>query len=196
MLEKNCALNFNQYCLSFLSGVDKIWVAYTKDSTFIFENNIIIDIFTQDWYNINFSNCRITTNLISSLEETVLDLEVPYIDLENKNQLKKLKDNDYSFLILTKNGEAFFLNSTKNTQFIQQYTGNGFILKHISNKNKSIYQVSNNYILYIEGKLPIPPSTQPPSENCQDYYEDIALVSLQPNALSINCIVEDYNGWN
>jgi hypothetical protein len=192
MLDKSCALNFVQYCKYFNSGIEKLWIGYTKNASFNFENNIIVDIYPTDWYNIKFTNARITSTLSFSFEETVLDLEVAYIDLTNKIELSNLKEKEYSFLVLTKNNEAFFIDSTKNTQFIQQYTANGFVIKQLSQKPKSIYQVSNNYILYIEGKLPIPPSV---IQNCEEFYDDLALTSIQPDVLTITCLVQDYDGW-
>jgi hypothetical protein len=193
MLDKSCGLNLIQNCNYFSSGIDKLFVAYTKDSTFIIDNNIIVDIISVNWYNIKFSNAKIASNIANGLEETVLDFEVPYIDLTNKKVLKKLKEAEYSFLILTKNNELFLLDSAKNTQFIQQYTGNGFIIKEISTKNKSIYQVAFNYYLYLTNNLPIQP--RPPIDDCEEYYDDLALSSTQPNALSVTCLVEDYDGW-
>jgi hypothetical protein len=190
MINQSCGLNFLQYCKYFNSGIQKLWVAYTKNATFVYDNNIITDIFPLSWYEIKFSNAKISSNIANKTEETVLDLEVPYIDSNNKKVLKKLKQLEYSFLILTKNNEVFLLDSARNTQFIQQYTGNGFIIKEISIKNKSIYQVSFNYLLYLDGKLPIPPF-----DDCPIYSDDLALSSTQGPALDVQCIVGGYQGW-
>ena len=194
MIKKSCGFNFIQNCKYFNSGIDKLFIGDTSNVNFIYNNNIIVDMFPMTWFNIKFSNAKISSNFINGLEETVLDFEVPYIDLINKNELKKIKEKKYSFLILTKNNELYLLDSATNTQFIQQYTGNGFIIREISTKDKSIYQVDYNYYLYITNNLPIQP--QPPIDDCSQYYDDLALSSTQPNALSVTCLIEDYDGWN
>jgi hypothetical protein len=192
-LKKTCSLNLVQLCQFYLSGIQELWIGDTKDANYIIEDNKITDIFPMTWHRINFSNAKITSNLSNGIEESVLDFEVPYIDFINKNQLSTLKNTEYSFLIETKNGEVFLLNLATNTQFIEQYTGNGFILKFNSAKNKSIYQVDYNYYLYLTNNLPILPI--PPIDDCSEYYDDLALTSTQPNALSVTCLVEDYDGW-
>jgi hypothetical protein len=192
-LKKTCSLNLVQLCQFYLSGIQELWIGDTKDANYIIEDNKIIDIYPMTWHRIKFSNAKITSNLSNGIEESVLDFEVPYIDFINKNQLSTLKNTEYSFLIETKNGEVFLLNLATNTQFIEQYTGNGFILKFNSAKNKSIYQVDYNYYLYITNNLPILPI--PPIDDCSEYYDDLALTSTQPNALSVTCLVEDYDGW-
>jgi hypothetical protein len=193
LITKTCGLNLVQLCQFYLSGIKELYVGYSKDANFIINNNIITDIFPMSWYKIRFSNAKISSNLSNSIEQSVLDFEVPYIDYLNKIELSKLKDNEYSFLIVTRNNEVYFLDSSTNTQFIEQYTGNGFIIKQLSTKNKSIYQVDFNYYLYITNNLPITP--RPPIDDCSQYYNDLALSSIQPNALSVTCLVEDYDGW-
>lgn len=193
LINKSCGLNLIQLCNFYNSGIDKLFVGDTSNANFIVNNNIIVDIISVNWYNIKFSNAKITSNIANGLEETILDFEVPYIDLTNKIELKKIKERKYSFLILTKNNELYLLDSATNTQFIQQYTGNGFIIREISTKDKSIYQVDYNYYLYLTNNLPIQP--KPPIDDCTQYYDDLALSSTQANALSITCLVEDYDGW-
>lgn len=193
LITKTCGLNLVQLCQFYLSGIKELYVGYSKNADFIINDNIITDIFPMSWYQIKFSNAKISSNLSNSIEQSVLDFEVPYIDYLNKIELSKLKNNEYSFLILTKNNEVYFLDSSTNTQFTEQYTGNGFIIKQISTKNKSIYQVDFNYYLYTTNNLPIP--RFPPINECAEYYDDLALSSTQPNALSIECLVEDYDGW-
>ena len=190
LITKTCGLNLVQLCQFYLSGIKELWVGYSKNSNFIFNDNIISDIYPIAWYDIKFSNAKISSNLSNGIEESVLDIEVPYIDFANKNQLKKLRDAEYSFLILTKNNEVYFFDSAKNTQFIEQYTGNGFIIKEISSKNKSIYQVDYNYYLNFTNQLPIPPF-----DDCPIYSDDLALTSTQGPALDVQCYVAGYNGW-
>jgi len=193
LISKTCGLNLVQLCQFYLSGIKELYVGYSKNSDIIINNNIITDIYPMSWYQIRFSNAKISSNLSSGIEQSVLDFEVPYIDYLNKIELSKLKDNEYSFLIVTRNNEVYFLDSSTNTQFIEQYTGNGFIIKQLSTKNKSIYQVDYFYYLYITNNLPIP--IFPPINECAEYYDDLALSSIQANALTITCIVEDYDGW-
>jgi len=193
LITKTCGLNLVQLCQFYLSGIKELYVGYSKNADIIINNNIITDIYPMSWYKIRFSNAKISSNLSNSIEQSVLDFEVPYIDYLNKIELSKLKDTEYSFLIVTKNNEVYFLDSSTNTQFIEQYTGNGFIIKQLSTKNKSIYQVDYFYYLYITNNLPIP--IFPPINECAEYYDDLALSSIQPNALSVTCIVEDYDGW-
>lgn len=188
LITKTCGLNLVQLCKFYLSGIQELYVGYSKNANIVIDNNIITDIYPMSWYKIRFSNAKISSNLSNSIEQSVLDFEVPYIDYLNKIELSKLKNNEYSFLILTKNNELYFLDSSTNTQFTEQYTGNGFIIKQLSTKNKSIYQVDYLYYLYITDNLPIP-------NYCSVYYGDLALTSTQPNALTIECIVQNYNGW-
>lgn len=193
LITKTCGLNLVQLCQFYLSGIKELYVGYSKNADFIINDNIITDVFPMSWYQIRFSNAKISSNLSNSIEQSVLDFEVPYIDYLNKIELSKLKNNEYSFLIVTKNNEVYFLDSSTNTQFTEQYTGNGFIIKQLSTKNKSIYQVDFNYYLYITNNLPIQPI--PIIDDCLQYYDDLALTSTQPNALSVTCLVEDYDGW-
>ena len=190
--KRTCNLNLIKTCNFFLSGVEKLYVAYSKDSQFILQDNIIVDdILDISWYNIAFSNCKINQNIKDNREEVIMELNVPYIDFINKQELIKLAKNYYSFLIVTKNQEVYFLENLLNSQFVETYNPNGFEIKEISTQTKSLFQVNYNYYLSLIGRLPI----VPPSEECSLYYNDFALTSIQANALTIQCLVEDYSGW-
>ena len=189
-LIKTCSLNLIQTCQFLLAGISELYVGYSKNSDFTFFGNIITDITPISWNKIKFSNAKISLNLVNGLEELVLDFDVPYIDSNNGIQLKKLQDVEYSFLILTKNKQLFFLDSLKNTQLIRQYGANGFVIKEITTKNKSLYEVDYNYYLYLTNQLPIPPF-----DDCVLYSNDLALSSTQGPALVVQCSVDGYNGW-
>jgi hypothetical protein len=189
-LTNNCNFNLINSCNYILSGIKELYVTSARNPVFIMDNNIIIDILNVEWNRISFANCKVTQAINNGIEEVVMDLEVPYIDFTNKIELKKLADTYYSFLILTKNNEVFFIHDLINSQFVEQYNPNGFTIKEISTAIKSLFQVDYFYYLYIINNLPIPPFN-----DCALFYNDFALSSTQPNALTITCLVEDYDGW-
>jgi len=189
-LTNNCNFNLINSCNYILSGIKELYVTSARNPVFIINDNVIVDILNVEWNKIAFADCKITQAIKNGIEEVVMDLDVPYIDFTNKIELKKLAETYYSFLILTKNNEVFFIHDLVNSQFVEQYNPNGFSIKEISTAIKSLFQVDYLYYLYITNNLPIPPF-----DDCALYYGDLALSSTQPNALSITCLVEDYNGW-
>jgi hypothetical protein len=189
-LTNNCNFNLIKSCIYILSGIKELYVTSARNPVFIMNDNIIIDILNVEWNRIAFSNCKVTQTINNGVEEVVMDLEVPYIDFTNKIELKKLAQTYYSFLIVTKNNEVFFIQDLVNSQFVEQYNPNGFSIKEISTAIKSLFQVDYLYYQYIINALPIEPSN-----DCPLYYGDLALTSTQPNALTITCLVEDYDGW-
>lgn len=189
-LTNNCNFNLIKSCIYILSGIKELYVTSARNPVFIMDNNIIIDILNAEWNRINFGDCKVTQSIKNGIEEVVMDLDVPYIDFTNKIELKKLAQTYYSFLILTKNNEVFFIQDLVNSQFVEQYNPNGFSIKEISTAIKSLFQVDYLYYEYITNTLPIEPI-----DNCSIYYDDLALSSTQPNALTIQCLVENYDLW-
>jgi hypothetical protein len=189
-LTNNCNFNLIKSCNYILSGIKELYVTSARNPVFITNDNIIIDILNVEWNRITFADCKVTQSIKNGIEEVVMDLDVPYIDFTNKIELKKLAQTYYSFLILTKNNEVFFIQDLVNSQFVEQYNPNGFSIKEVSTAIKSLFQVDYLYYEYITNTLPIEPSN-----DCALYYGDLALSSTQANALTIQCLVEDYNGW-
>ena len=189
-LTNNCNFNLTKSCIYILNGIKELYVTSARNPVFITNDNIIIDILNVEWNKITFADCKVTQLINNGIEQVVMDLDVPYIDSTNKIELKNLTETYYSFLILTKNNEVFFIQDLINSQFVEQYNPNGFTIKEISTAIKSLFQVDYLYYQYITNTLPIAPS-----DDCALYYDDLALSSTQPNALTIQCLVEDYDGW-
>jgi hypothetical protein len=190
-LTNNCNFNLIKSCIYILSGIKELYVTSARNPVFITNDNIIIDILNVEWNRITFADCKVTQSIKNGIEEVVMDLDVPYIDFTNKIELKKLAQTYYSFLILTKNNEVFFIQDLVNSQFVEQYNPNGFTIKEISTAIKSLFQVDYLYYEYITNTLPIEPSN-----DCLQYYGDLALSSIQPNALTVTCLVEDYDDFS
>lgn len=188
LISKTCSFNLNQTCDYFLSGIKRLWVTNTRNAEYIINNNIIYDIGNVDWYEVKISTASInaTINNTTKFEELTLNFEVAYIDTEFKKILKKLRETEYSFIVLTNNQNLFFLDSMKNIQLLQQYTGNGFVIRELSTKAKTLYNVDISYLNFLSPFIP---------DLCGEYYDDFALTSTQPNALKIPCFVTDYVGW-
>jgi|688.fasta_scaffold03657_19 hypothetical protein len=189
-LTNNCNFNLIKSCIYILSGIKELYVTSARNPVFITNDNIIIDILNVEWNKITFADCKVTQAINNGIEQVVMDLDVPYIDSTNKIELKNLTETYYSFLILTKNNEVFFIQDLINSQFVEQYNPNGFTIKEISTAIKSLFQVDYLYYQYITNNLPIAPS-----DDCALFYDDLALSSTQSNALTIQCLVEDYDGW-
>jgi len=188
LISKTCSFNLNQTCDYFLSGIKRLWVTNTRNAEYIINNNIIYDIGNVDWYEVKISTASInaTINNTTKFEELTLNFEVAYIDTEFKKILKKLRETEYSFIVLTNNQNLFFLDSMKNIQLLQQYTGNGFVIRELSTKAKTLYNVDISYLNFLSPFIP---------DVCQGFFDELALTSTQPKALTIPCLVEDYSGW-
>jgi hypothetical protein len=185
---KSCLFTLPFSCGYNLNGIQKLYIADTKESEFIIDNNILVDIVTATWYNIRTFDFKLVQNIEKNIEEIIIDFSVPYLD-NNKKEISKIRDTYYSLLILTNNNDLIYIDSTKNTLYQETFNPNGVIIKQNSTQIKSLFIMDYNYYKFnfigVEDVIDV----------CSSYYNDLALDSIQPNALSITCIVSDYVGW-
>ena len=147
-ISPSCNFNISFPCIYQLAGIEKLYVADTKEVEFIVEDNIIIDMFPVVWYQLDSSNVKLTQTIVNQTEDATLEFSITNLNAENKFQLSRLQKTEYSFLLLTKNQELYFVHDTENLQYIEQYNPNGFAIKQFSTKNKSVYQVDYNYYIF------------------------------------------------
>jgi len=189
ILTTNCSLSITNSCSYNIAGIKEVYISSTKDSEFIVDSNIILDIINVTWYKLGVKNFKITQNISKNSEEIIVDFQIPYLDSVNKLKISSLKNTKYSFLILTNENELFFIENTSNQSIIETYNPNGFTLKQTATSVKSLFQVDYNYYLFNFIGV------QDTVDVCSSYYNDLALTSVQPNALLIQCLVEDYAGF-
>jgi hypothetical protein len=185
-LTKNCSFSLSIPCQYNLADIQGLWIADTKDSEFIIDSNKILDIINVTWYRIYFSDFKLTQN-ISIGEEIVLDIQIPFLNSENQSKLNSIKKNIYSFLLLDKNNNLFYIDKTKNNNYIETYNPNGFTIKQIATGIKSLFQVDYNYYLFnfigVSDVIDV----------CEPYYNTPCLdMEIQINQM--DCPISEFGG--
>lgn len=188
---KDCNLNLFNPCIFQGQGIKKLYVSDLSNAEFVFEDNTIIDIFPATWYEIKFGTAKVNQTILKGTEDITLEIFVPLINVDNKFELSKLQKTNYNFLFVTVNDEVYYIDSAKNSQYIETYNPNGFTIKELSSQNKSLFQVNYNYYYFNFLTIPDIPVIIP----CSYYYSDLFLSSVQPDMLSIDCLWSDYDGW-
>lgn len=191
--KQNCFITSLAQCDYQVTGIEHIYIAKDLSGVeYVIENNIIIDMFNITWSEIFPSSVKINQLKKQSSEEQVtLSFQITDLNIYNEFSINPMLKGSYIFLFVTNSGNVFYLDTMQLASMTQTTNPNGYVLNYVGSQDKVLWEVNYNYYLY--GFTTIPDVT--PIIPCSFYYSDEALLSVQPDALDIDCLVEDYDGW-
>lgn len=181
---RSCNFNISNFCKYTVGGIKRLFIASTKNSEFIVEDNIILDIINVTWYEIESNQFKLTQNIIKNIEEIIIDFNVQ--NLIN-SELEKIRKTEYSFLFLTNEDKLYYVDFTRNVLFERSFNPHGFKIKNISTNNKSLFQVDYNYYLFnFIGVTDV-------VDVCTPYY-NVPCLDMEIIINQMNCPISEFGG--